>query len=83
MSKLYILNPLAGGWEEMCWVGLNFVIEFKSGKGRHPKKTIESLTAVKPGGEGGQRVGGHTSLGFFPQAPNLFVWLKEAPNHIL
>ena len=28
-------------------------------------------------------VGGQTSLGFFPHAPNLFVWLKEATKQIL
>ena len=34
-------------------------------KGRGPKKNVESLTAVKPRGWGGQRVGGHTPLGYF------------------
>ena len=33
-------------------------------------------------GGGPQQAGTHTSLGFFLYAPNLFVWLKEAPDFV-
>ena len=46
------------------------------------KKTIESLTAVKPEGGGfdGLVV---IPLRFFFHAQNLFVWLKKCQKHIL